>query len=60
METSMAKSQFLCLAYQTQVGGSIDRGHLEVMETKVCHLCDELEASQRLGNESIRHEAQAR
>ena len=45
METSMAKSQFLRLVYQMQVGGSVDRDHLEAMETEVCHLHEELEAS---------------
>ena len=53
MKTSMAKSRFPHLAYQTQVGGGMDRSRLEVVETKVRHLWEELEASQRLENESL-------
>ena len=41
----MEKSQFLCLAYQVQVGGATDRGHLDVVEAKVQFLRSELEAS---------------
>ena len=41
----MAKSQFLRLAYQTQVGGTTDHGRLEVAKAEVQHLCRELEAS---------------
>ena len=53
MKTLMVKSWFLRLAYQTQVGGGMDRSRLEVVETKVRHLWEELEASQRLENESL-------
>ena len=41
----MVRSRFLHLAYQTQIGGAIDRGHLEVMEAEVQRLHGELEAS---------------
>ena len=43
----MEMSRFLCLAYQAQVGGVADRGHLDVAEAEVQHLHGELEASQR-------------
>jgi hypothetical protein len=54
MKTSMAKYRFLRLAYQMQVGGSTDCGRLEVVETNVHHLHEELEASQ--SNELLYHE----
>ena len=60
MKTSMVKSWFLCLAYQMQVGGSANYGRLEVVETEVRCLREELEASQRSKNESRHREAQAR
>ena len=60
MKTSMVKSRFLRLAYQTQVGGGAIRGRLEAVETEVHRLREELEASQRSKNESRHREAQAR
>jgi hypothetical protein len=48
----MAKSQFLYLAYQSQVGGATGHGHLEVVKIEARHLHEELEASQRLRDES--------
>ena len=45
MKTSMVKSRFLRLAYQTQVGGGAIRGRLEAVETEVHRLREELEAS---------------
>jgi uncharacterized protein (DUF2132 family) len=60
MKTLMAKSPFLCLAYQTQVGGGADCGRLEAVETEVLCLCEELEASQRSENKFLHREAQAR
>ena len=60
MRTSMVKSWFLHLAYQMQVGGGADHGCLEAVETEVHHLHEELEASQRSENESLRCEAHAR
>ena len=47
MKTLMEKSRFLHLAYQTQAGGTADRGYLDAVRGKVQCLHGELEASQR-------------
>lgn len=59
MRTSMVKSQFLRLAYHTQAGGAVDPGHLDTAEAEVQRLCRELEASQRLEEESTHRESRA-